>query len=56
MRIRIEMDGVFGVSACNLAWLGLSADAVEYDRPFLSETGYRSLLGLSRRSHAERIQ
>lgn len=27
-------------------WPGFGAHAVDYDRPFLSETGYRSFLGL----------
>jgi len=28
-------------------WLGFSARAVEFDKPFLSETGYRSFIAIS---------
>jgi hypothetical protein len=41
MRVRIEMRGLFGV--CGFA--SFNAHAVDLDRPFLSETGYRSFLG-----------
>lgn len=44
IRIRIEMEGLFGVGS-HSHWLGLSAHAVDLDRPFISETGYRSFLG-----------
>lgn len=40
------MDGMFGISASCVAWLGFSARAVEWEQPFISETGYRSFLGL----------
>jgi hypothetical protein len=46
MRVRIEMDGMFGIGAAYMSWPGFSAHAVEYGKPFLSETGYRSFLGL----------
>jgi hypothetical protein len=46
MRVSIEMDGIFGIGASSTAWLGFAAHAVEPDRPFLSETGYRSFLGV----------
>lgn len=46
MRVRIEMDGVFGIGATFCPWPGFSAHAVDWDRPFLSETGYRSFLGI----------
>jgi hypothetical protein len=46
MRVSIEMEGVFGIGATSMAWLGFAAHAVEWDRPFLSETGYRSFLGV----------
>lgn len=49
MRIRIAIDGMFGIGSCFCAWPGFSAHAIEHDKPFLSETGYRSFLGL----HAE---
>lgn len=46
MRARIEMEGLFGIGAGSMTWLGFSAHAVDRDRPFLSETGYRSFLGV----------
>jgi hypothetical protein len=46
MRVRIEMDGLFGIGATHMSWLGFSAHAVEQTKPFLSETGYRSFLGV----------
>jgi hypothetical protein len=46
IRVRIEMDGMFGIGAAYMSWPGFSAHAVEYGKPFLSETGYRSFLGL----------
>lgn len=49
MQVRIEIDGVFGIGARCGYWPGFSTHAVAYDRPFLSETGYRSFLGI----HAE---
>lgn len=45
MRVRIEMEGMFGIGATAMAWMGFGANAVDVDRPFLSETGYRSFLG-----------
>ena len=44
MRVRIEMDGLFGI-AWRSSWLGLAAHAVDWEKPFISETGYRSFLG-----------
>jgi hypothetical protein len=46
MRVRIEMDGIFGVASNVFPWLGFAAHAVEWGKPFLSETGYRSFIGL----------
>lgn len=46
MLVRIEMDGMFGIGARHTLWSGFSAHSVELDRPFLSETGYRSFLGI----------
>lgn len=46
MRVRIEMEGLFGIGSCHRAWLGFSAHAVAKNKPFLSETGYRSFLGV----------
>jgi hypothetical protein len=39
-RVRIEFDGIYGC-----CFPGFGAHAVDWDRPFLSETGYRSFLG-----------
>ena len=47
MRVRIEMDGLFGVGAHFMTWPGFRAHAVEWDKPFISETGYRSFIGLN---------
>lgn len=46
MRVRIEMDGMFGIGAQYSIWMNFSAKAVDWDKPFLSETGYRSFMGL----------
>jgi hypothetical protein len=43
MKARIEMEGVFGLAASPIP--GFCAKAVEFDKPFLSETGFRSFLG-----------
>ncbi len=45
-RVRIGMDGVFGIGASTGFWPGFSAHALDFDRPFISETGYRSFLGM----------
>jgi len=44
VRFRIEMEGLFGIGS-HSPWLGFSAHAVDLDRPFVSDTGYRSFLG-----------
>lgn len=46
MRVQIEMDGIFGVASNVFPWLGFVAHAITWDKPFLSETGYRSFIGL----------
>lgn len=46
MRVRIEMEGLFGIGATYMSWLGFSAHAIEKTKPFLSDTGYRSFLGV----------
>jgi hypothetical protein len=46
MRVQIAMDGIFGVASNVFPWLGFAAHAVEWGKPFLSETGYRSFIGL----------
>lgn len=46
MRVRIEMEGIFGIGATYMSWLGFAAHAVEQGKPFLSDTGYLSFLGV----------
>lgn len=46
MRVRIEMDGLFGIGAPYSPWMNFSANAIDWGRPFLSPTGYRSFLGI----------
>jgi hypothetical protein len=46
MRVRIELDGLFGIASSVAFWPGFAAHAVDDDRPFISETGYRSFLGI----------
>jgi hypothetical protein len=46
MRVRFEIDGLFGTGARYMSWPGFTAHAVEWDKPFISETGFRSFLGL----------
>jgi hypothetical protein len=49
MPVRIEQDGIFGTGAGHMTWPGFAARAVDYQRPFLSETGYCTSIGC----HAE---
>ena len=51
MRVRIEIDGMFGIGSTSCPFPGFAARAVDFDRPFSSETGYRSFLGI----HAEPV-
>jgi hypothetical protein len=46
MRVCIEMDGIFGLASNVYHWLGFCARAVEFDKPFVSETGYRSFIAV----------
>jgi hypothetical protein len=46
MHVRIEQDGIFGIGASSMPWPGFSAHIVDRDKPFLSDTGYRSFLGI----------
>ena len=46
MRVRIEIEGVFGLFAAWSFWPSFSAHAVDPGRPFISETGYRSFLSV----------
>lgn len=45
-RVRIALDGLFGIAGSIQFWPGFAAHAVDDDRPFISETGYRSFLGI----------
>jgi hypothetical protein len=45
MRVRVELEGMFGIGASFCYWPGFSAHIVDRDLPFLSETGFRSFLG-----------
>lgn len=46
MRVRIEIEGVFGLFAAWSFWPSFSVHAVDPGRPFISETGYRSFLSV----------
>ena len=46
MRVRIEIEGVFGLFAAWSFWPSFLAHAVDSGRPFISETGYRSFLSV----------
>jgi hypothetical protein len=46
MQVRVELGGIFGIGGAYIYWPGFSAHAIDYERPFLSETGYRSFLGI----------
>lgn len=50
-RAHIEMDGIFGIGCSVSFWPGFAARCVDAGKPFISETGYRSFLGL----HADAI-
>lgn len=44
-QVRIEMQGMLDItSSCH--WLGFAIHAVDWEKPFLSHTGYRSFLGV----------
>jgi hypothetical protein len=45
MKVRVEQDGMFGIGTFMSPAPGFSAHAVDYEKPFLSETGYRSFIG-----------
>lgn len=46
MTVRIEMEGLFGIGSGWAFWPGFCAHVVAPHKPFLSETGYRSFLGV----------
>lgn len=47
MRVLIKLSGLFGIGARFMTYLSFSAHALDWDQPFLSETGYRSFMGIS---------
>jgi hypothetical protein len=44
--VHIRMDGMLGIGRHCAIWPGFDATVVEPDKPFLSETGYRSFIGV----------
>lgn len=46
VRVRIEMEGMFGIGASCTYWHGFAAHAADFHAPFISGTGYRSFLGI----------
>lgn len=47
MALDVKMNGIFGIGATAMPYLGFSVRAVDCNKPFLSETGYRCFLGVS---------
>jgi hypothetical protein len=45
-RAKIETPGIFGGLHFERFWLGFDAHAIDRDRPFLSDTGFRSFLSV----------
>lgn len=43
----IAFGGMFGIGATAMPYMGFSARAKDTCKPFISETGYRSFLGVS---------
>lgn len=46
MPVHIKMDGMLGICQSMSLWPGFEAHAADYDKPFLSETGFRSFIGV----------
>lgn len=47
MRVLIKMSGLFGIGTRFMSYLSFSAHALDWNQPFLSETGYRSFMGVN---------
>lgn len=47
LRLNVTVHGMFGIGATSMPYVGFSVRAVQFDKPFLSEIGYRSFLGVS---------
>jgi hypothetical protein len=45
-RVRIEADGIFGIATRIVLMPGFAAHAVDGTKPFISETGFRSFIGI----------
>lgn len=45
-RARIVIDGIFGIGSSVSFWHGFGAHCVDRSKPFISETGYRSFIGI----------
>jgi hypothetical protein len=45
IKVRIEQGGMLGIASMAMFWPSFEAHAVDYDKPFISETGYRSFMG-----------
>jgi len=45
MKASIKQDGLFGTGSLHMTWLPFGAHAVDYQKPFISETGYRCFIG-----------
>ena len=49
MPVHIKMDGMLGICQSMSLWPGFSANVIDPEKPFFSETGFRSFIGI----HAE---
>ena len=47
IEIIVDMEGMFGIGSTAMAYLGFSVKAANFNKLFISETGYRSFLGCS---------
>lgn len=52
MPVHIKMDGMLGICQSMSMWPGFSANVVEPEKRFFSETGFRSFIGVHAESHA----
>jgi hypothetical protein len=51
MPVRIEQDGMFATGSLHMTLPAFEAHAVDYQKPFISETGYRVFIGV----HADMV-
>ena len=47
MRVAIALDGIFGLTWSVYHWPGFGAYAVDWHKPFLTETGFRSFIAIN---------